>query len=98
MGTIAVGPTSGLPCGNKKLVGTSAVGTTSVDQGRLWCHQSRSRGTLGDPNRPDQSRHSKGASNGVLHIGARAALLKIRRVTELRYVERFPGADKPGLA
>ena len=25
-------------------------------------------------------------------------LLKIRRVTELRYVERFPAADKPGLA
>ena len=27
-----------------------------------------------------------------------AALLKIRRVTELRYVEGFPAADKPGPA
>ena len=31
-------------------------------------------------------------------LAAKAALFKIRRVTELRYVERFPAADKPGPA
>ena len=31
-------------------------------------------------------------------MGLPVALSKIRRVTDLRYVERFPAADKPGPA
>ena len=93
------GPHLGASSWEKKLVGTRAVGTTSVDQGRLWCHKSRFSWHPGRSKSP----RSKSTFQGSFqwrppHWCQGGPIKNLARYGIALRIERFPAADKPGLA